>query len=50
MAEEAGFEPARACAPIGFRDRPLQPLGYSSMLIYYAIIKKYCKSKTVEKL
>ena len=25
MAEEAGFEPARALTPVGFQDRSLQP-------------------------
>ena len=25
MAEEAGFEPARAFTPVGFQDRSLQP-------------------------
>lgn len=30
MAEKAGFEPARAFTPNGFRNRPLQPLGYFS--------------------
>lgn len=30
MAEKAGFEPARAFTPSGFRNRPLQPLGYFS--------------------
>ena len=30
MAEKEGFEPSRAFTPIGFRDRPLQPLGYFS--------------------
>ena len=42
LAEEAGFEPARACTPIGFRNRPLQPLGYSSNAYsLYQIYHKY---------
>lgn len=35
MAEKEGFEPSRACTPIGVRDRPLQPLGYFSSELYY---------------
>lgn len=35
MAEKEGFEPSRAFTPIGFRDRPLQPLGYFSNNVYY---------------
>ena len=32
MAEEWGFEPQLGmCPTIGFQDRPLQPLGYSSV-------------------
>ena len=33
MAEEAGFEPARALTPVGFQDRSLQPdLGISPFI------------------
>ena len=38
MAEEAGFEPARALTPVGFQDRSLQPdLGIPPLLLllYY---------------
>ena len=31
MAEVVGFEPTRALTPCGFQDRPLQPLGYTSV-------------------
>ena len=35
MAEEAGFEPARALTPVGFQDRSLQPdLGIPPSIIY----------------
>ena len=42
MAEEAGFEPARAFTPVGFQDRSLQPdLGippFISIFIYLIVI------------
>ena|GEM_PF-1531066 len=35
LAEEEGFEPPRAFAPLGFQDRPLQPdLGIPPLSIY----------------
>lgn len=33
LAEAEGFEPPRACAPFGFQDRSLQPLGYASIMV-----------------
>ena len=37
MAEEAGFEPARALTPVGFQDRSLQPdLGIPPL--YYELV------------
>ena len=39
MAEEVGFEPTRALTPSGFQDRPLQPLGYSS--VNYLIMQSW---------
>src|SRR5690554_213235 len=33
VAEEEGFEPPRLLHPVGFQDRSLQPLGYSSIVI-----------------
>ena len=39
MAEEAGFEPARALTPFGFQDRPLQPgLGIPPFIILLYIL------------
>ena len=39
MAEEAGFEPARALTPFGFQDRPLQPgLGIPPYTFYIIIL------------
>ena len=36
MAEEAGFEPARAFTPVGFQDRSLQPdLGIPPLFTKY---------------
>lgn len=31
MADEEGFEPSHACAPDGFQDHSLEPLGYPSV-------------------
>lgn len=41
MAETERFELTRACAPIGFPNRPLEPLGYVST-IYKTIVQSVC--------
>ena len=49
MAEEAGFEPARALTPVGFQDRSLQPdLGIPPYLRFYHLYLGYYKSKLVD--
>ncbi len=44
MAEKEGFEPPQVLTSSGFRNRPLQPLGYFSTKNDYSIDKKIAKN------